>query len=398
MIFGRSRLGLVLAASLFLSTAPLLGQRPTDRVAQLARSAAETAQLTETVGGALGAGEESDLEVDLSEGVPYMVVAFCDEACADIDLILLDPEGAGVASDIFPNDEPVLNFTARISGPHNVRVAMVDCSAEDCAYSLGVFEGTFQEELTLERLHMAGRELRVRDEMVGGGFSQLPFEKVDSLPQDYELRFPFPMQVGVEYQIVGVCDDECTNLDLALFNPWGELVVADDFQDALPVLAVYTEEDAPFRLSVSMAGCEVASCGFKILAFGKGDRVGPGGVIVPGEILRSDTTVAVLEEGDPTTAEGGLYDAFPVDVEAGQLLLVYLRSPDFPTRLTLEAPGGRRQQQEAYRGDTMNSHVGIMADEGGTYRVLVSSTTTEASGRYVIQIAVASGRERPPAR
>lgn len=397
MTFGRFGPSLIAASFLLIPTLSLKGQTVTDRIAQLARSASETAILTETVGGALRTAGESDLEVDLTEGVRYMVVAFCDENCTDIDLVLFDPDGGGVASDIFPTDEPVLNLTAATTGVYTVRVAMVDCSADDCAYSLGLFEGTFQEELTLERVHMAGREIRIRDEMVAGGFSRLPFQEADSLPQDFELRMPLPLRAGVNYQIVGICDDACTNLDLALFNPWGELVDADDFMDAVPVLSVLTEEDAPFRLSVYMAGCEAASCGFKILTFGKGDRVGPGGVIVPGEILLADTTIARLEEGDPTGSDGGLYDAYPMDVEAGRLLLVHLLSPDFPTRLTLEAPGGRRQQQEAYGEDAMNSHIGIMADEGGTYRILVSSATPGSSGRYVLHIAVASGRERPRA-
>jgi hypothetical protein len=397
MEFGRFGPGLILLGLLCLPTSSLEGQTATDRVAQLARSASETAELTETVGGGLRTGGEADLEVELVEGRRYMVAAFCDESCADIDLVLFDPDGAGVASDIFPTDEPVLNLTAATTGTYTVRVAMVECSEDDCAYSLGLFEGTFEEELALERVHMAGREMNVQDEMLAGGFSQLPFQEVDSLPQDYELRIPLPLRAGVDYQIVGICDDACSNLDLALFNPWGDLVDADDFMDAVPVLSVSTEEDAPFRLSVYMAGCEATSCGFKIVTFGKGDRIGPGGVIVPGDILLSDTTVAMLEEGDPTGPDGGFYDAYPMDIEPGQLLLVHLRSPDFPTRLTLEAPGGRRQQQDAYRDDRMNSHLGIMADEAGTYRVLVSSATPGSSGRYILRMAVASGRERTPA-
>jgi hypothetical protein len=334
--------------------------------------------------------------MELEAGADYLVMAFCDDACSDLDLVLLDPDGIGIESDIFPDDEPALSFTAPATGTFLVRVAMVSCTDDPCRFGLGMFRGTIQEGLGLEGLHLVERLARFRQEFLSQGYSELPMEETGSLHQERELRYPLLVDEGVEYQLVGVCDDQCTDLNLVLYGPMGDVIASDMFDDAMPVLRVTSEISGVLLVGVAMDGCPVGPCEFRVAVFGKGDRVGPGGVMLPGRIVSAATLEGSLEEGDAALQGGEYSDAYSVEAEAGQLIVVDLRSRRFTTFLILESPGGQQEQGPHLPDDSGHSHLSAVAQEAGTYTVVVTSRVPGATGGYILQIAVAEGGRDPP--
>lgn len=67
------------------------------------------------------------------------MVGVCDVACSDLDLRLLDPNGASVSEDDAGDAQPVLLVTAETSGVFTVEVSMVRCAAASCGWAVQVY-------------------------------------------------------------------------------------------------------------------------------------------------------------------------------------------------------------------------------------------------------------------
>jgi hypothetical protein len=79
------------------------------------------------------------VEVQLRAGVEYFVSGTCDTDCDDLDLRALTPDGLEVlAEDVETDDVPVLQFTARETGPHLLGVVMSACRTEYCYFGVRI--------------------------------------------------------------------------------------------------------------------------------------------------------------------------------------------------------------------------------------------------------------------
>lgn len=80
----------------------------------------------------LRAGAEHRWGVQLEGGRAYGVIGACDNECSDVDLILEDPSGREVASDLLADDYPLVQVTPPSSGRYMVRIRLVTCTVEPC--------------------------------------------------------------------------------------------------------------------------------------------------------------------------------------------------------------------------------------------------------------------------
>lgn len=81
---------------------------------------------------ALRPGGEHRWSVRLDGGRQYGVVGACDNECDDVDLLLEDPSGQVVASDLLTDDYPLVQVTPPSSGVYTVRIRLVTCTIEPC--------------------------------------------------------------------------------------------------------------------------------------------------------------------------------------------------------------------------------------------------------------------------
>ncbi|MGC1525491.1 MAG: hypothetical protein WA783_05525, partial [Phormidesmis sp.] len=72
-------------------------------------------------------------------GVTYSLVGVCDEDCSDLDIVLYDDNGNIVASDLQPDDFPVVTVTPRWNAQFTINVRMVSCSIAPCRFGVGAF-------------------------------------------------------------------------------------------------------------------------------------------------------------------------------------------------------------------------------------------------------------------
>lgn len=89
--------------------------------------------------GSLNNGANEFVAVPLDIGMSYELIGTCDTDCSDLDLVLFDPDGNQVDSDVQLDDVPIVSVSPRRSGTYRVKVIMAKCTAEPCRYGIGVF-------------------------------------------------------------------------------------------------------------------------------------------------------------------------------------------------------------------------------------------------------------------
>ena len=95
-----------------------------------------------------------------------------------------------------------------------------------------------------------------------------------------------------------------------------------------------------------------------------------------------------LESGDPTLQDGEYYDAYPIEVQAGQWIEVDLQSDDFDTYVVVLSPSGANEQNDDFEGSTNRSALRMQATESGTWQVYATSYAGGETGRYSLSISV----------
>lgn len=81
---------------------------------------------------ALQPGTDHRWQLNLVGGTAYRFLGACDNECGNLDFELIDSRGGVVASDLGPDDFPVVNFTPASNGTFIVRVMMQSCTIAPC--------------------------------------------------------------------------------------------------------------------------------------------------------------------------------------------------------------------------------------------------------------------------
>jgi hypothetical protein len=77
------------------------------------------------------------------------------------------------------------------------------------------------------------------------------------------------LEAGNDYQIMGACDNDCSDLDLVLYDAAGNQVDDDLEMDDFPIVAVSPRRTATYRVKVVMATCSREPCRYGLGTFGK---------------------------------------------------------------------------------------------------------------------------------
>ena len=73
-------------------------------------------------------------------------------------------------------------------------------------------------------------------------------------------NFPVPMTAGTPYLIFGVCDGDCTVVDLALVDSTGRVIKSDTDSGDVPVLDYTPTTAATYTVRMTMTACKLAPC------------------------------------------------------------------------------------------------------------------------------------------
>ena len=226
--------------------------------------------------GSLREGANTGHSLQLTAGTRYQIIGVCDNDCSDFDLRLYDPRGNMVAEDVLTDDTPVLSITPRVTGTYTVRAIMTTCSDEPCRYGIGVYGsrggavssndngGGDQWEAQVNRL--LGEAARIATQ---NGLRRTHQPYIGSLREGANTSHSIQLNGGTRYQIVGVCDNDCTDFDLRLFDPAGRMVAEDVLTDDTPVVSVTPRRTGTYTIRAIMTTCSDEPCRYGIGVYGR---------------------------------------------------------------------------------------------------------------------------------
>ncbi|MBP5975014.1 hypothetical protein HW132_20300 [Brasilonema sp. CT11] len=121
---------------------------------------------------------------------------------------------------------------------------------------------TFIEEVKMQLMQAAIR--------VGLNGYELTHEPlIDAIRSGGSDYLTINLRAGHEYGIVGVCDGDCGDLDLTLYNNRGQVIAADTDDDDIPVVGVTPARSGTYRVKVDLPSCNSAICYYGVGLFGK---------------------------------------------------------------------------------------------------------------------------------
>ena len=101
------------------------------------------------------------------------------------------------------------------------------------------------------------------------GYSPLGWQKGGTLANTSDVRETIPLKGGRSYSIIALCDDNCSDLDLQLFDAAGKEVDWDAQDDDFPIVAIGARTTQVYTVRVVMSACRRGSCAFGAKAFVK---------------------------------------------------------------------------------------------------------------------------------
>jgi hypothetical protein len=116
---------------------------------------------------------------------------------------------------------------------------------------------------------VSGQLNRFSDVLSDKGYRMTHDVRHGSLGDDQTDSFSLELVEGRSYALLGVCDEDCTDLDLRVLDDDGNEIDADVETDDYPVVEVRPRRTAQFRVRVTMATCSTSPCFYGVGVFGK---------------------------------------------------------------------------------------------------------------------------------
>lgn len=220
--------------------------------------------------------------------------------------------------------------------------------------------------------------------LTGQGYILAQEYHISTLEQSAKERITVTLSAGVEYQILGVCDNDCNDLDLTLYDRRGKAITTDVEVDDTPVLLHTPSQTGNFEIEVIMVGCDVSPCFYGVGIWSKGGGAAPqaGGAV---------THRGSLGPGDSQLSAGEYYDDYTFEARAGQHVVVDITSSDFDTYVGVGSPSGENTENDDYQESTGHSRVELDINETGTWSVIATSYTKGETGSYEVVITLSGG-------
>lgn len=101
----------------------------------------------------------------------------------------------------------------------------------------------------------------------GQGYEQTGENRSGALNTTESTWFTVTLRAGDSYVVTGVCDEDCKELNLALYAANGYEVDAAQNAGTAPILRVSPRETMAYSLKVVMMRCQLNPCSFGVAVF-----------------------------------------------------------------------------------------------------------------------------------
>jgi hypothetical protein len=242
--------------------------------------------------GSIRSTSSEDVSINLQPGVEAAILGVCDEDCSDIDLKLYDDGGNEIASNYEKDDHPIVRVTPIRAGRFKVHIYMATCSHEPCFYGVGVYvrgaggaavanttgSGTATGAGSERWLHTVRTELdKYGTQLIQDGYALQGTSYTGSLRKTSSEDLNVTLQAGFDYALLGVCDSDCGDIDLALKDASANQVDSDYDKNDHPTVRVTPARDGQYIIRIYMASCSTEPCYYGIGVFQRRSRGAKGG-------------------------------------------------------------------------------------------------------------------------
>jgi len=107
--------------------------------------------------------------------------------------------------------------------------------------------------------------------LIGDGFERTHDRHYAKVKTDKTEESVLTLKQDVDYAIVTVCDNDCTNVDAKIFNKDNQELDMDTTGDDFPVLDIRPPETGEYKIVISVPGCSARRCTIGIGVYGKDD-------------------------------------------------------------------------------------------------------------------------------
>lgn len=115
---------------------------------------------------------------------------------------------------------------------------------------------------------VVGRQFgAIVERLAKNGYRESHNRLTGTLRQGQQTSYTLDLQQGARYLLAGVCDRDCSDLDLALYDDSGNLLDDDTAADDVPIVNVVPRWTGRFRVTVTMHACSVNPCAFGLGVF-----------------------------------------------------------------------------------------------------------------------------------
>jgi len=101
------------------------------------------------------------------------------------------------------------------------------------------------------------------------GFQLVGQPFAGGLVQGQSWNVPAQLVAGYEYRVIGVCDQNCRDMDMAVFDESGATIGQDNAQDDHPVVAVAPAATGNVTIQAQMFQCTGQPCYYALALYGR---------------------------------------------------------------------------------------------------------------------------------
>jgi hypothetical protein len=101
------------------------------------------------------------------------------------------------------------------------------------------------------------------------GYSSTHSRHNGSLSNDQTETVTLDLDAGTSYLVIGVCDGDCSDLDLWINDENGYEIDSDVLEDDTPILEVTPVRNARFSVRTKMIACSAEPCYYGLGVYGR---------------------------------------------------------------------------------------------------------------------------------
>ncbi len=118
-----------------------------------------------------------------------------------------------------------------------------------------------------EWVHQVEAQLASARRELGDEYTVLDDPVIDEIDADGSMSFDLAVSRGVDYLVVGVCDNDCDDVDLLVHDDTDAEIASDFEPDDYPVLSFSATAKGSWTVEVRMPGCSADTCIFGFQVF-----------------------------------------------------------------------------------------------------------------------------------